>query len=554
MRSQLANCDERKEQHQPHCGPNYTKGFLPHRLIDIQGSTLEVVRRADILESLPTGDSIPHYAALSYCWGSLQDAANQLTLLTSCLKKGRFIFSPHDVPVVVRDAVAVAQSLSLRYLWVDALCIVQDDLSDWETESSQMNQIYGCAYITICSLTASCNLSFLDPEILTTAIAFQSSINHDVRGQYAITYSYCVSLRSGAGILVDRLMENRWSRRGWTFQEALLSERFLCFEQYDVSFSCSDRVAYLSGHVGERPIETLRMMQVDIRKPQESIWAVWYQLVLARYCDRIFTNREDVLPAISGVARVFHKTFGANYVAGLWDTDLAVGLMWEVEANRHRGDLAGLLRSQQPTTLTDLLKALVSPPYVAPSWSWAGRQVWIDSPIVSYSQVWRDVQDECQMSASVTVAGCNPFGRLKDAWIDFSGTVVHIGPHTAIRPSGEFPGHYGMDLDKGGSIICRFDWYVNATVLRGRFKMALLGSFIENPEADNDPGARTSNPRDQVQTAELEARERTAFGIILHKDPRSNDFLRVGVFFSMVSKGGGLRHFGFYGAGRLRII
>ncbi|KAH8588938.1 hypothetical protein B0O99DRAFT_343246 [Bisporella sp. PMI_857] len=131
-----------------------------------------------------------------------------------------------------------------------------------------MDQIYGCSYITICLLTASCNLSFFGPETHTTTIGLKSGINLDIQGQYCISYYYISSFRSGAGIVVDRLMESRWSGRGWTFQETFLSARLLCFEQSEISFACSDRMVYRSGLIGARQFESPCQLQDDLQDPQ----------------------------------------------------------------------------------------------------------------------------------------------------------------------------------------------------------------------------------------------------------------------------------------------
>lgn len=58
---------------------------------------------------------------------------------------------------------AAARATSLRYLWVDALCIVQGDINDWTKESGLMGSIYNHAYVTFCSVAASmCHQGFLN--------------------------------------------------------------------------------------------------------------------------------------------------------------------------------------------------------------------------------------------------------------------------------------------------------------------------------------------------------------------------------------------------------
>lgn len=64
---------------------------------------------------------------------------------------------------VLQDAIKTCRSLSISYLWIDALCITQDDPLDWERESASVGLIYLNAYLTICALSSdSCTGSFLD--------------------------------------------------------------------------------------------------------------------------------------------------------------------------------------------------------------------------------------------------------------------------------------------------------------------------------------------------------------------------------------------------------
>jgi len=71
------------------------------------------------------------YIALSHCWGK----SHRLTLTQatmSRLKEGVLIA---DLPKTFRDAFKIARKLQLRYLWIDSLCIIQDDTVDWEQEA-----------------------------------------------------------------------------------------------------------------------------------------------------------------------------------------------------------------------------------------------------------------------------------------------------------------------------------------------------------------------------------------------------------------------------------
>lgn len=68
----------------------------------------------------------------------------------------------HEIPIELlpqsnQDAIQITRSLGIRYLWIDALCILQDldDPSDWLKESARMGDVYKFAYVTISASRAS---------------------------------------------------------------------------------------------------------------------------------------------------------------------------------------------------------------------------------------------------------------------------------------------------------------------------------------------------------------------------------------------------------------
>jgi hypothetical protein len=98
------------------------------------------------------------YAALSYCWGTdkvLKTTRDSLDQFTKEIDWA-------GLPWTFQDAVTVACKLSIQYLWIDSLCIIQDSTEGWETESAKMGYYYERAFITItASSCASADVSFL---------------------------------------------------------------------------------------------------------------------------------------------------------------------------------------------------------------------------------------------------------------------------------------------------------------------------------------------------------------------------------------------------------
>ena len=94
------------------------------------------------------------YAALSYCWGppeTLRGCSYQTTATT--LQERKTLITLESLPKTIQDAVTLTRELGIRYLWVDALCILQgrdaEARDDWKHESSLMAKVYGNAFVTI---------------------------------------------------------------------------------------------------------------------------------------------------------------------------------------------------------------------------------------------------------------------------------------------------------------------------------------------------------------------------------------------------------------------
>ncbi|ORY09011.1 heterokaryon incompatibility protein-domain-containing protein, partial [Clohesyomyces aquaticus] len=119
-----------------------TKPELPTRVIDVgtnaDGATVRLVetkRRRD------------HYIALSHCWGP----PTKRPLCTSKATFPQHLAGIHisSLPKTFRDAVAITRLLNLRYLWIDSLCIIQDDRNDWSMEAPRMGAFYSGAHLVI---------------------------------------------------------------------------------------------------------------------------------------------------------------------------------------------------------------------------------------------------------------------------------------------------------------------------------------------------------------------------------------------------------------------
>jgi hypothetical protein len=117
--------------------------IYPTRLLDVQAFN----EGSSDIRLIETPFSGSPYATLSHCWGVNPDTRYQATQSTIRDLRDRIRYT--DLPRTYRDAVSVCRSLSIRYLWIDSLCIIQDSKEDWAREAANMAYVYSNSYLTI---------------------------------------------------------------------------------------------------------------------------------------------------------------------------------------------------------------------------------------------------------------------------------------------------------------------------------------------------------------------------------------------------------------------
>ena len=130
------------------------------------------------------------------------------------------------VPQTISDAIEVCRRLKMRYLWVDALCIIQDDEKDKDSQLPEMDKIYSVAALTI---VAACGT---DAKSGLSCLRYRCSPQSSAR-IHGITYV------TGDIPLDERIQKTTWNTRGWTYQECILSRRLLVFTDSQVFFICA---------------------------------------------------------------------------------------------------------------------------------------------------------------------------------------------------------------------------------------------------------------------------------------------------------------------------
>lgn len=398
--------------------------LLPSRVLDVASGSVKLV--------IPARSTTGRYAALSYCWGSI----GNLTTMSSNLDKRIAGIEWDEIPNLIQDVIRIVRRLEIRYLWVDALCIVQDDAADWRRESSKMGAIYAGAYLTIAADAAtdtSCRLTSLRNSDLEAYVDGQNSWRHgeepldDITRMRArkrievlapvavdgLPHSLCVREPWWHWDIVEdaTLSASPLNMRGWVLQERLFSTRILHFAANEMIWECKASLnceceGILQAPAPVRGEESLKalfeMAQAMISRNRiteflpswatsgrvlqhQEFFAVWTRIVSA-YSARKLTVEIDRLPAISGLAR--HFSHRRTYLAGLWADDLPWYLCWSV------GRAPVYSRSM----------------YSGPTWSWASTPEEIFWPSWTH-QARSRVQT---LNASTAPMSFNEFGEV--AW------------------------------------------------------------------------------------------------------------------------------------------
>ncbi|KAK5661139.1 hypothetical protein OQA88_11029 [Cercophora sp. LCS_1] len=122
---------EECSRNHPRCGKH--DEHLPTRVIDVSGDQPFLF----LYKTAP--DEKGRYVCLGYCWGCPQRA--MATVSTLAARKARIAYN--GLPLTLRDAIDVTGDVGIQYIWIDALCITQDDLADWQRESTAVADVYG---------------------------------------------------------------------------------------------------------------------------------------------------------------------------------------------------------------------------------------------------------------------------------------------------------------------------------------------------------------------------------------------------------------------------
>jgi len=166
------------------------------------------------------------YAALSYCWDGYSEHRTESSNVAMRHSK----LEVHNLPQTLKDAIWFALKLGINYIWIDSLCIVQDDWQDWVEEAAKIADIYSAAYVV---LSATC------AKDATKGFQGHHTKPHNISSHFSARQSVIATAwqgchYSGTPIFDDSPLD----QRGWCLQESLLAIRIMHFLPSEVIFSC----------------------------------------------------------------------------------------------------------------------------------------------------------------------------------------------------------------------------------------------------------------------------------------------------------------------------
>jgi hypothetical protein len=477
MKHELNRCDRE-------CDIPESSDFVPTRLLDLSANeTTDGIRLIESEKECP--NETLQYAALSYCWGSASEAQTALRTDRSSLESHLTNIPLNSTFGVVQEAITTARSLSIRYLWIDALCIIQGDLTDWKKESETMESVYGNAYVTIVAMASpSCHKGFLHRPA-TIELRFKSSIRQDFQGTYYLRHqkrhskleSTWMTDETYPTFLIADLdyTHHRWSNRAWTVQEEGVSRRIIGFGSSRIYFECATRFVTESSP-GPWQVSKSKNVEAEMKRRykigsvemKERLYSVWASDI-GGYSDRELTDPRDKLPAISAMAKRVQNFSGGEekYLAGLWEGDLLLGLLWMMDGSEVEGLVKLLARSSLR-------------PYIAPTWSWANQESGLTFLRTDLEDLEiRDFRPECEITSAWTKLedSSNIYGRIQDAGLIVNAKLI---PFKSVLPESfctNLREYWFFRFDERGTVDLDLDWISNEEEIHQQdVFMLLLGS------------------------------------------------------------------------------
>lgn len=383
---------DRCEKHHPDCKLKKTSTWKPTRLLYVCNTTAALQVR--LVEGQDISDAV-EYLTLSHC----PAAGNTLQLTRSNIEAFEYSIPVHELSRVFIDACNTTKRLSHEYLWIGALCIVQDDPADWQHEVGRMASTYGNSWLNLSADGDAAGHGLFCPSDKRAARPWYPVYIHREWGD-GFPSNYCVSEYHNWW---ERISDSELNRGAWALQERVLAPRVLHLGLEQVAFQCCSDAVCERLPCGDATIRhdtvvltSLKRFVLNARNGNlsyltpENVFRNWNQVVRASSQGQL-TVATDKLVALSGLIDVLYPVFqhmvesvdqvedgrekhGTQaqvdlscprsprlFLAGLWQPYVERQLVWRAMSRKYLFEYDGNTPSAPGKRYDD---------YIAPTWSW----------------------------------------------------------------------------------------------------------------------------------------------------------------------------------------
>ncbi|KAI1780281.1 HET-domain-containing protein [Hypoxylon cercidicola] len=459
-----------EEWETPHFDVGVLKNWLKH-CSDVHGT--ECVAKAGENAVLPEGfrvidteemsviqpSGFIHFVALSYMWSCDPNDNVQLEKSNVDALQAPGSLRKTTIPGIIADAITLCRDLGERYLWVDRLCIIQDDEITKPCQINAMDKIYSLATLTI--------IGALNVRNGLGLPGVGGRPRHPRASIWSRPHSADVE---GQGTRLDNLISDvidtsLWNKRGWTFQERLLSKRRLFITESQVIFECcqgqaTELLTWTLATVCESPAtvdipakigdseEATSFTSINERSKSQRAMAVpgFYEYYrdtddsfvfketasIQDYCRWVkdYSSRQlscgtDILNAFAGIGNSLSAAWDSEVLYGIPEKYFPAGLLWDSMGTASRGGNI-------------------------PSWSWASSLTPIDYEwhCKSYSR------EFFQIASLVYFYYQDPSQGLRkldteERWIQHQKTIEELAKGEELPPleGKKIPGEWRTNWD-----------------------------------------------------------------------------------------------------------
>lgn len=311
------------------------------------------VQERRVVRGCPSG----RFVALSYVWGT-RGPSDKLAAKKSSIEYLERVGSLRDadLPTTIADAMEACRMLGERYIWVDSLCIVQDDFDEKQEQIDSIAEVYKSAAFTMIIATG----RSMHDSIPGISVDRPGRVYANMLGMSFVEIEkWDPSVETSPAKLVRN---SEWSKRGWTYQERVLPIRKLYFSDNDVFFQCSVSVKY--DHLMEVVDCQKNTSHEGLSDSLDSLSTcsdkfLHFERHLDSYLKLSLTHDSDTLNAFAGILQTLVGD-GSGPMFGLPPPALDLALLWVPSRDKTNNPLHLDVRNIPNMTI--------------PSWSWASIQ------------------------------------------------------------------------------------------------------------------------------------------------------------------------------------